>query len=110
MRRSRLSRHLSRESRMKKQGRIRDINDKGIIQRLVRTGKHLGTSVIPAFMDVRSKTFNLYEVRGGFLVTNHYGDELVNASLYKSLDALKVHYPKGLKEFRIYHLPLLPMM
>lgn len=79
------------------------------IERLVSKSKHLGTSVLRGFDGIKSKTFNLYKIPSGeFLVTNHYGVELVNAMKYKNENDLKKDWKNGIKEFEKYYCPFAP--
>jgi hypothetical protein len=91
-------------------GVCKRINDKDEIGELMKNSQHLGTSFIKGHPGtLKTKTFNLYELEDSeLLVTNHYGDELVNACVYPNEENLMKHYSKGKKEFNIYRMPLLP--
>jgi hypothetical protein len=89
---------------------MEDLNDRSVIKEKIASGKHLGTSFIKGIPCVlKTKTFNLYlQDDGTYLVTNHYGDDLINARVYSDVDELKTSFPGGLDEFHYYRLPLLP--
>lgn len=78
---------------------------------LVEFSLHIGTNLIKpdGIAGLKTKTFNAYRIdEEKYIVTNHYGLDLVNAAVYADKKALKRDYPKGEKDFTKYAMPLLP--
>jgi hypothetical protein len=71
------------------------ITDVPKIEKMIKGKEHLGTYFIAGGgFGVKTKTFNLYNLGDKFLVTNHYGSELVNASVYPNMQAVKTAFGK----------------
>jgi len=78
---------------------------------LVEFSVHIGTNLLKpdGIAGLKTKTFNAYRIdEKKYIVTNHYGLDLVNAAIYEDEKALKKDYPKGEKEFVKYTMSLFP--
>jgi hypothetical protein len=99
MKRSRLSRSV-------KSGAKTRLTDTAKIEKMIAGAQHIGTSFIEGGAYLETKTFNLYALRNGYIVTNHYGLDLINATRYPDMGAVKKDF--GDVKWVQYHLPLLP--
>ena len=82
------------------------LNDNSKIYKMIEGKEHMGTHVIEGGVGYSSKTFNLYKLNGKFIVTNHYGTELINATVYPDKKSVDKTF-EGLTWTK-YSMPMLP--
>jgi hypothetical protein len=87
---------------------MKEMTDKIEIIGLTKNADHIGTNFLPGGpMGLKTKTFNLYKTKDNkYIVTNHYGTELVNARIYETEEELHKDYPESFA-WNKYSFPLL---
>ena len=73
---------------------------------MIKNAKHVGTWFIEGGAGLETKTFNLYALPNGYIITNHYGLDLINATTYPDMSAVKSAF--GEVKWVQYHTLLLP--